>query len=163
VKHLINSLESLIENPAKGLAEDVFLFVSRITPLVNVDLLIKHERGMTLLTWREDGLHPPCWHIPGGIIRFKEAISDRIRAVARAELGTEVAFLKAPRAFNEYIHPSRNVRGHFISLLFDCTLISPPDPNLMFEKGTPKPGQWAWHQKCPDNLITGQEMYREVF
>ena len=51
---IIDKLESSIQNPSKGLPEEVFLFVSRVTPLINVDLLIKNERNQTLLTWRAD-------------------------------------------------------------------------------------------------------------
>lgn len=47
---IIDILESSIQNPSKGLPEELFLFVSRITPLVNVDLLIKNEQNHTLLT-----------------------------------------------------------------------------------------------------------------
>lgn len=160
MKTLIATLESLITNPSEGLPEDLFLFISKVTPVVNVDLLIKNKRGATLLTWREDGLHPPCWHIPGGIIRFKETAADRLHAVAAHELGTEVTFKKAPLAVNEHIHESRAVRGHFISLLYRCALVRLPDLALQHKGGTPKPGEWAWHERCPKNLIAGQKMYR---
>lgn len=160
MKTLLAALEALVHNPAEGLPEDLFLFISKLTPVVNVDLLIKNRRGATLLTWREDGLHPPCWHVPGGIIRFKETATDRIHAVAARELGTKVAFKKTPLAVNEHIHESRAVRGHFISLLFECSLLRPPDAALRHSAGQPKPGEWAWHERCPKNLIAGQKMYR---
>src|ERR1035437_9224010 len=103
-KRTILRLESSIENPSKGLPEDIFLFVSKITPLVNVDLLIKNKQGQTLLTWRDDGYYPPGWHIPGGIIRFKETAHARINAVASIELGARVKFRKDPLAIHEFIH-----------------------------------------------------------
>ena len=161
IKKTVDLLESLIKNPSEGLPEDVFLFVSRITPLINVDLLIKNEQNHTLLTWRDDGYYPPSWHIPGGIVRYKETISDRINAVAASELGADIKFKKDPLAINEVIQPSRRIRGHFISLLYECTLISSLDKNLRYEKGIPKPGQWAWHDKCPNNIISVHEMYRK--
>ena len=157
----IDLIESLIENPSEGLPEEIFLFVSRITPIINVDLLIKNENDHTLLTWRDSGSYPPGWHVPGGIIRYKETISDRINAVAASELGAAIKFKKDPLAINEIIHPSsRRTRGHFISLLYECTLISSLDKNLRYEKGTPKPGEWAWHNKCPSNILPVHEMYR---
>lgn len=161
LKKIIDSLESIIKNPSEGLPEDIFLFISRITPIINVDLLIKNEQNHTLLTWRDDSYYPPGWHIPGGIVRYKETISDRINAVAASELGADIKFKKVPLAINEVIHPSRRVRGHFISLLYECTLISSLDKNLRYEKGIPKPGEWAWHNKCPDNIIPVHEMYRK--
>jgi len=161
IKKIIDLLESLIKNPSEGLPEDIFLFVSRITPIINVDLLIKNEHNHTLLTWRDDGYYPPGWHIPGGIVRYKETISDRINAVAASELGADIEFKKDPLAINEVLHPSRMVRGHFLSLLYECTLISSLDKNLRYEKGIPKPGEWAWHNKCPNDMIPIHEMYRK--
>jgi len=157
----IDLLESLIKNPQEGLAEDIFLFVSRITPMINVDLLIKNKQNHTLLTWRDDGYYPPGWHIPGGIIRYKETIADRIKAVAKNELVAKIKFKKEPLAINEVIYLSRRDRGHTISLLYECRLISSLDKNLEFKKGIPKPGQWAWHSKCPENIISVHKMYRK--
>ena len=161
IKNIIDSLVSLIKNPSKGLPEEIFLFVSRFTPIINVDLLIKNEQNQTLLTWRDDGYYPAGWHIPGGIVRYKEKISDRIKAVAASELGARIKFKKEPLAVNEVIIPSRRNRGHFISLLYECKLISPLNENLKYEKGIPKPGQWAWHTKRPKNIISVHRMYRK--
>lgn len=161
MKNIINSLESLIKNPKEGLPEEVFLFVSRITPLVNVDLLIKNEKGETLLTWREDKYYGPGWHIPGGIIRYKEKIEDRIKAVAKNELGIRVKFKKEPIAINEVICPKRKERGHFISLLYKCKLISKLPEELKYQGGKPRAGQWAWHNKCPKNIISVHKMYKK--
>lgn len=160
IKKTIDLLESLIKNPSDGLPKDAFLFISRMTPLINVDLLIKNEKEQTLLTWRDDGYHGPGWHIPGSIIRYKEKVADRIDAVAKKELGARVNFKKEPLAINEVIC-SRKTRGHFISLLYECKLISSLDKGLKFGKGTPKSGQWAWHDKCPDNIISVHKMYEK--
>ena len=62
--NLIDNLEASIPDPFTGLQEDLFLFVSRITPIINVDLLIKNESDHTLLTWRDGGYYPPGWHVP---------------------------------------------------------------------------------------------------
>jgi colanic acid biosynthesis protein WcaH len=157
----IKNLETYIDDARRGLPEEVFLFISRITPLINVDLLIKDERNRTLLSWREDGYSPPGWHVPGGIIRFKETAADRIRAVAKSELGAGVEFKSVPLTIREIIHPARKDRGHFISLLYRCALTTPPDENLRYDGGTPQKDQWSWHAGCPDNIIDVHEMYRK--
>lgn len=158
---LIHALESLIKHPAKGLPEEVFLFVSRLTPITNVDLLIKNKQGDTLLTWRDDGIHPAGWHIPGGIVRYRETIAERIKAVALNELGAKVSFKKDALAINEIIQPKLKSRGHFISLLYECRLITAADKNLRCKQGQIKPGQWAWHKSCPENLISVHRIYRK--
>jgi colanic acid biosynthesis protein WcaH len=161
IREITNLLYSCIGNPSQGLPEEIFRFISRVTPLVNVDLLIKNEQHQTLLTWRDDGYYPASWHIPGGIIRYQETASDRIKAVALNELGTEVTFKSEPVAINEVIHPLREVRGHFISLLYECSIAAPLDEGLRYQNGSPTAGQWAWHSQCPDNLIPVHEMYRD--
>jgi colanic acid biosynthesis protein WcaH len=156
----LNIIESGIHDPQVGLPEEVFLFASRITPMVNVDLLIQDENKGTLLTWRQDTFEPPGWHIPGGIIRFKESFASRIHAVAKNELGAQVQFSSNPLTIKAVLHPTRKTRGHFISMLFRCTLLSPPNPDWKFIGDVPKPNQWKWHETCPNNLIPVHEMYR---
>ena len=160
IERALNTLDSLIGDPSKGLPEDVFLFASRITPMVNVDLLISNEKGQTLLTWRDDGYWKAGWHIPGGIIRYKETIAERIRATAETELGAEVEFQPTPRAINEIIFSDRRNRGHFMSLLYQCSFITSPDERLRYKAGAPLPGQWMWHDTCPENIIAVHEIYR---
>jgi len=41
IHEAIKFLDKQIPNPSLGLPEEVFLFISRTTPIVNVDLLIK--------------------------------------------------------------------------------------------------------------------------
>src|SRR6185295_12919473 len=79
-------LEARAAEVRRDLPEDMFLLVSRLTPLVNVDLLIKDNQNRTLLTWRDDEYYGAGWHIPGGIIRFRETAADRVLAVGRGEL-----------------------------------------------------------------------------
>ena len=161
IKGAIDTIDSLIDDPRKGLPEEVFLFASRITPLVNVDLLIKNGKGETLLTWRDDGHWKPGWHIPGGIIRYQEPMTNRIRAVGKIELGAEVEFQPHPLTIKEIIIPGRSVRGHFISFLFSCSLTTAPDSSLEYRSGNPLAGQWMWHQGCPEDLLEVHEIYRE--
>ncbi len=160
IKRIIEQLEFFIKNPSKGLPEEIFLFMSRITPLINVDLLIKNKYRQTLLTWRDEGYFPAGWHIPGGIVRYKEAIADRIKAVAAAELGAKVKCGNTPLIIREIIIPSFKNRAHAISFLYECALTSLPAKKLKFIKGLPKQGQWAWFDRCPKDLLFAHRMYR---
>jgi colanic acid biosynthesis protein WcaH len=142
-----------------GLPEELFLFLSRITPLINVDLLIQDDSGRTLLTWRSDQFYGPGWHVPGGIIRFKETAADRICIVAKRELDVVVEFDATPILVHECIIPDRRERGHFISLLYKCRLASDLDPHRRYSPDAPLPDQWLWHENCPDDLIREQRSY----
>lgn len=157
---LAKRLNELVGNAREGLPLEIFHLLSSLTPMINVDLLIRNNHGQTLLTWRADEFYGPGWHVPGGIIRFKESAAQRIAAVAASELGCTVASAPTPLLMREITNPHRDVRGHFISLLFACTLTSSPETNLKFCAGMPKHGQWTWHDHCPQNLIQVHEAYR---
>lgn len=129
--------------------------------MINVDLLIKDKAGRTLLTWRDDNFYGPAWHIPGGIIRFKELIEDRVVKVAQSELGASVKFSAEPINVRSLINQERDIRGHFISLLYLCELTSEPNPQLMCLGDSPKQGQWAWHKGAPKNLLRVHEPFRK--
>jgi colanic acid biosynthesis protein WcaH len=158
----IARLESAIGDPHDGLPSEVFLFVSRITPLVNVDLLIQDDRGRTLLTWREDEFFGAGWHVPGGIIRYKESFADRIQACAAEELGVVVSHEGAPLIVLEGFAP-QPTRGHAISFLFRCQLIGAPDEQRRADPSKPSAGQWRWHDGVPQDLLAAQREYAPFF
>jgi colanic acid biosynthesis protein WcaH len=158
LRSMVVKLEAAVGDPRNGLPEEVFLFVSRSTPLINVDLLIKDDHGRTLLTWRNDEFFGAGWHVPGGIIRYKEPIGDRIRVCARQELGADVSFDPAPLLVAETIL-AQNSRGHFISLLYRCELGSPLDSAKKAMGDRPSSGEWSWHAGCPSNLLEVQRHY----
>lgn len=151
IAEAVKFLDKQIKNPSKGLPEEVFLFASRIVPMANVDLLIKDEKGRTLLSWRDDQYCGKGWHLPGGVIRFKETMKERLEKVAETELGAKVKFEPKPIAVNEIMIKSKT-RGHFISLLYKCYLSSNFVPENKGLKETDA-GYLKWHAACPDNLL----------
>jgi ADP-ribose pyrophosphatase YjhB (NUDIX family) len=154
-------IDQQVPNPSMGLPDELFYFISRTTPLVNVDLLIKDENGRTLLAWRDDQYAGRGWHVPGGIIRFRETLETRIEKVAESELGVSaISFEPVPVALNQVITPEREIRGHFISLLYRCFLSSsfvPKNAGLTVKDR----GYAMWHDRCPDSLLKFHEIYRE--
>jgi len=143
-----------------GLGRDVFHFISSLTPVVNVDLLVKNSRQETLLTWRADEFYGPGWHLPGGVVRFKEDPRARIQKVALSELGCSVRCDEAPLTVRSQTADDRDVRGHFLSLLFSCDLKTLPSPSLQALGEIPSNGQWRWHKKAPHNLVSVHESFR---
>src|SRR3989339_1222570 len=124
----VEVLKNKVPNPSAGLPDDLFYYLTTVTPMINVDLLVKDERGRTLLAWRNDQYAGKGWHIPGGIIRFKETIEDRIKMVAETEIGSAVDYDVNPIAVNEIIDPNKEIRSHFISLLYRCLIPSSFEP-----------------------------------
>ena len=161
VQEAIARLDEAAGDAQGGLPEELFLFVSRVTPLINVDLLIQDAEKRTLLTWRDDEFFGQGWHLPGGVIRYKERAVDRIQKCAEEELGAEVDFESSPTLIVETAE-ERRTRGHFISLLYRCTLRSELDPKRQAGE-QPQIGQWAWLRGCPKNLIKAQRVYERYF
>lgn len=160
IKDAIAVFDKNIQDPKSGLLDEIFYFISRITPLINVDLLIKDELGRTLLSWRDDKYCGTGWHIPGGIIRFKETFETRIKKVMKSEIGIEFEFDSNPIAINQIINNELDTRGHFISILYRCSLSSTfvPENNELKETDS---GFLRWHKTCPDNLLKFHEIYRK--
>ena len=156
----VEFLNKQVPNPSASLPEELFLFISRITPIVNVDLLIKDQNGRTLLSWRDDQYCGKGWHVPGGIVRFKETLETRVKKVAETEIGVNISFDAIPMALNQLILPERDIRAHFISILYKCFLSSAFVPQ---NKGLSNEDRdyLMWHDFCPDNLIKGHEIYRK--
>jgi ADP-ribose pyrophosphatase YjhB (NUDIX family) len=156
----IATLVEAVPEPSLGLPDSVFYYISRTTPLVNVDLLIKDENGRTLLSWRDDQYAGTGWHVPGGIVRFKERLETRVEKVAEAEIGTAVQFDPTPIALHQIIHEKHEIRGHFVSLLYKCFVpgtFKPRNEGLSLENA----GYLVWHDRCPANLLHIQEVYRK--
>ena len=89
---------------------------------------------------------------------FLERKLKNVEIVAINELGVEVINDDNPIAIRELFAKSRNVRGHFISLLVPCKLKKPLKAN-QYINGDPKHGQWAWHKTAPENLLEQQQTF----
>jgi ADP-ribose pyrophosphatase YjhB (NUDIX family) len=147
-------IDDLVPNSRNGLPEPLFLLTSRLTPLVNVDLLVIHNDGKKLLTWRHDNFYGPGWHIPGGIVRFRETMADRLQKVALLEFGCEVEQVGETLKVTEIFHPDRDIRGHFISHLIPVRLRGELDESHRANLSAPRPGDWAWFESAPVDLIS---------
>ena len=144
-----------IPKPESGLPDEVFDFIRKLTPLVNVDLLIR-DGDRSLLAWREDE-YEAGWHIPGGIVRFREALKSRIEAVARLEIGATVESQPSPCDMNEL---RDHERGHFISFLYGCKLTGKINPERFFSgRGKPRNGDLNWIKGVPEDLYPAQKFY----
>jgi len=161
LKSYLKSIKEIISDPRDGLPEELFYFASSITPMLNVDLLIKNKKKQTLLIWRDDKYYGPGWHIPGGIIRFKETFSSRVHKVAKSELGMAVKHSKDPLTIKELFAKNRDIRGHFITFLYECIPENEPDIDRKHNGDEPQNGQWSWHDKSPINIIKQHASYEE--
>lgn len=161
IRDAINNLRIAMEeekiDPQRGLGEELFVFSSSIVPVVNVDLFITNNENKLLLVWRDDKYSGKGWHIPGGCVRLKETLEERIVKTAQNEIGFDVIFDKEPIAVREDInHEDRYwlnnqlERSHNISFLYDCKL---PTGCTINEND-----QIRWFSSVPDNLLQQHKM-----
>ena len=160
LENLISKLDNLnAYNPEKGLPDSIFYFVGRNTPFVNVDLLIKRADVGSLLTWRDDIYTGKGWHIPGGIIRFKEKWENRIQEVARKELHIKIDSFHGPIKVSQILSDLTE-RSHFISLLFECN-ISDKYFIILKEQVKKNPHKVNFFKTPPKNLLDFHRIYQD--
>lgn len=142
-----------------GVGKTLFESISRLTPAISVELIIKsQDQKSSLLTWRDDEFYGPGWHVPGGVVRFKETLTSRVDKVLNHEIGVPASKIEGPIGFHEIFNNQRDIRGHFISFVFLVELIGAPPEKYRAKKCTPKSGCWQWFAKCPHNLISNQKV-----
>ncbi|MCM1251856.1 MAG: NUDIX domain-containing protein [Clostridium sp.] len=161
LKYMLAKIAEYIDDPTKGLPEEIFLFATQITPMINVDLLVRDKDGRILLSWRNDEYCGTGWHVPGGIIRYKESANHRIEQVALKELGCRVKHSDKPIEIMELISDN-TARSHFITLVYECEI----DGELFLEHQTCKKGEvgyLAWHDFFPEDMINVHYAYKNYF
>jgi colanic acid biosynthesis protein WcaH len=154
-KFLLYLLRLVLPRKKSELGTIGFHLVSALTPMINVDLLVRNpsNKAEVLLIWRHDHFYQG-WHLPGGVIRFKESAIDRAKIVARNEFLAEIITVCGPLQILEITNNSRDIRGHFISLLYEILEFQFLDTKkFCTEIERPKPGEWAWFSKAPNNLL----------
>lgn len=154
-------------SPREGLPQELFLLISALTPIPNVDLWIQNSKGQVLLSWRDDPFYGQGWHIPGGCIRFGETMAQRIEKTAQQELGCTVTFDPTPMAVRDVIRPPveglelPDMRGHHLAVLYRCTL--PEAYRIDFQsKQDGEDGYLRWFSAIPTNFLPIHEPYRDV-
>lgn len=164
---IINELRNLRMDASEGLPEELFLLISSLTPIPNVDLLITNDENQLLLAWRDDEYFGTGWHFPGGCIRFGETMEERIQKTALKELGTEVEVLGEPITVRDVICKDRcgleypNERGHHITILYECRL----PKGFYIDNGSKKENQEGylkWFDFIPKNLLNVHDVYEEI-
>lgn len=150
-----------------GMPQELFLLVSSLIPIPNVDLLVTNEKNQILLSWRDDPFYEKSWHIPGGCLRYAETMQTRVQQTALNEFGCEVEFDSEPVAVRDVIRGLNKAqiypreRGHTVAVLYRCTLKGPvktcDDENTALYNGCLR-----WFDNIPKNFMKIQNVYRDV-
>ena len=147
----------IIDSPESGLPEDIFEFITRLTPIVNVDLLVYNKKRQFVLTWREKDQFQKGWHIPGSIVRFKEPQEDRLKKLIEVELCGMLLDKPVLKCIFEIIlNKERNNRGHFISFLYTATALTPITAEMLDKI------EGKIFNEFPSELIPVHQIYHEI-
>jgi ADP-ribose pyrophosphatase YjhB (NUDIX family) len=172
INKAIQNLQSVMDeegiDPTKGLPKELFHFATTLIPCANIDLFITRGKQL-LLTWRDDAFYGKGWHIPGGCLRMKETLDNRIQETARNEIGSEViynpdSFITREAILTKHRPWLKNQleRSHNISMLFDCRL---PDgfeiSNTSLNEHTT--GYLKWFDRKPEDLLDAHKsLYGDI-
>lgn len=167
ITELANKLREMEIDAHQGMPEELFLFISGVMPIPNVDLMITNEKNQLLLSWRDDPYFGKGWHIPGGCIRYGESMHERVQKTAMEEIGTQVIASREPIAIKDVlrgdVHSLKypKERGHHITILFNCKL---PE-GFEIDNGDKQEndaGYLKWFDKVPENLLKVHDPYKEI-
>ncbi|HEY9245945.1 MAG TPA: NUDIX hydrolase [Candidatus Methanoperedens sp.] len=85
-----------------------------VTPLLTVDALIIYE-GKLVLIRRKNPPYQDRFALPGGFVEIGETVECAVAREAREETGLEIKII---RLLGVYSEPSRDPRGHTVSICF---------------------------------------------
>lgn len=83
-----------------------------VTPLLTVDIIIRHEGGIVLIERKNP---PPGWALPGGFVDKGESVEAAAVREAKEETSLDVTLVEQ---FHVYSRPDRDPRFHTVSVVF---------------------------------------------
>ena len=126
-------------------------------PVLTVDVLIRRNDGYVLIK-RKNEPYRGRWAIPGGLVEYGEKVEQAAMREAKEETGLEVKLI---RLVGVYSDPTRDPRGHYISIAYLAEAVSgelkaatDAEEVKVFER---KPKRLAFdHSKIFEDAIRGQ-------
>lgn len=82
------------------------------TPRLTVDIIIRVTDGIILIKRKNP---PPGWAIPGGFVDYGETLEEAALRETKEETSLDLENL---HQFHAYSDPSRDPRGHTVSVVF---------------------------------------------
>ena len=132
------------------LSEDEFLAIYSKVPRLTVDIVLRNAAGAVYLTKRAI---PPCqgqWHLPGGTVRFGEALLGAVRRIALRELAIDV-ITATGLGYVEYPSHYRNGLDSPVALVFEVIDYSgDPESNSEAAGGD-------WFTALPDRMHADED------
>lgn len=114
-----------IVDPQNPLGTELFDALARVMPVIGYEAVCLRWNPSTqgvevYMTQRSpnDTAYPGEWHCPGSVLRYKEEIDDVFFRLETREFGAKLL----SRRFVAEINHTKEARGHFISMVYLCTI-----------------------------------------
>ena len=117
------------------------------------------------MIFRDDGFYGPGWHLPGGIIRFREKVKSRILITLAKELNIKKGDINLLSLIScvEVINSKKILRSHFLSFVYLVKLSKKNNKFPFFDENKVyRHGDIAYHQKCPENIIKEHLRFKKI-
>ena len=91
--------------------------------------IIVNKKGEILLGKRADNhiFYPSLWGLPGGMIEYKEHISDAVKREVKEEVSVAVVKIKRGKGIYEHF-PNKECSFQMIDIPFFCEIKGKPKP-----------------------------------
>jgi len=110
---------------AKKIPESIFIKIKNNVPLSCVDIILSNKKNEFLLVKRSIEPYKNKWCLPGGIIKRGQKIEDKIKEIAKKELGIKLKKWK-PIGFYEKIYSTRHDISH-------CFIVTTKDEDISLD------------------------------
>ncbi len=122
-------MKKMILQPKGELSHAQWERARMLMPVVACEIVIFNSKKEILLTWRKDEYYKG-WHNPGGLLRMRESLENRIQVVLHTELGVRLKSFK----FLDFYNYTDDPRGHTVGLIFLCSTSGKPKTGTFFKK-----------------------------
>ncbi|OGZ72567.1 MAG: hypothetical protein A2908_01700 [Candidatus Staskawiczbacteria bacterium RIFCSPLOWO2_01_FULL_38_12b] len=109
-------------DPEKRLTDEEYKFIYERVPRLCLDFIIVKD-DKVLLSKRDIAPYKGYWHLPGGMVRYKESFDEAAERILKSELGLKpkmkklIGYMQMPDEINE-----NNTLVHSVSIAFLTTL-----------------------------------------
>lgn len=134
------------------LSPEEYMSIYSKVPRLVVGLIINNENGI-LLAKRRSGGWVGKWHFPGGMVRYREKLTDSVQRIAKEELGMSVNIVKTLGYVEYFSEESERGFGYTICLPF---LVEPENYN--FAQGE-QYDEKAFFQELPNGTIDEEKEF----
>lgn len=123
--------------------------------MLTVDAVIREERKVALIK-RKNPPFEGAWALPGGFVEYGETVEDAVKREAREETGLEVEIEKLVGVYSD---PERDPRGHMISVVYLCEMIS----GKLHADTDAQEAKWFSIKCLPELAFDHEKIVRESF